>query len=337
MPHGKLLTDFEKGQISAFAADGVHVAEIANRLGRSRKVVYNFLENPQNYGKNHKGGRQRKLTTRDERHVQRLASNSRNSAAAIGREVQSDASRWTIRRAILRADHLVHSKLQHKPRLTDMHKNARCEWAANCVRNRTDWQTVIFSDEKRFCLDGPDGYGYYWHDLRKEPLTMMSRIQGGGGVMIWSCSGYNGVRFEVVKGKMNAESYVEVLEQQLLPFVEELGGPNWIFQQDNAPIHTANETMECFATHHFFEDERHSRLLAWPSLSPDLNPQENVWGVIVRDVYAGGRQFNHVRELQEAIAVAFSRIDMTGIQHLIDGMPNRVLQVVARKGSYTHY
>ncbi len=120
MPHGKLLTDFEKGQISAFAADGVHVAEIANRLGRSRKVVYNFLENPQNYGKNHKGGRQRKLTTRDERHVQRLASNSRNSAAAIGREVQSDASRWTIRRAILRADHLVHSKLQHKPRLTDM-------------------------------------------------------------------------------------------------------------------------------------------------------------------------------------------------------------------------
>ncbi|XP_065650344.1 uncharacterized protein LOC136078499 [Hydra vulgaris] len=50
---------------------------------------------------------------------------------------------------------------------------------------REEWHQVLFSDEKKFNLDGPHGYQYYWHDLRKEKETRMNRNFGGGTVMVW--------------------------------------------------------------------------------------------------------------------------------------------------------
>jgi len=47
------------------------------------------------------------------------------------------------------------------------------------------WNSIIFSDEKKFNLDGPDGYQYYWRDLRKEKETYFTRHSGGGSVMVW--------------------------------------------------------------------------------------------------------------------------------------------------------
>lgn len=46
------------------------------------------------------------------------------------------------------------------------------------------WKRVIFSDEKKVNLDGPDGLNYYWHDLRNEKEIKMSRNFGGGAVMV---------------------------------------------------------------------------------------------------------------------------------------------------------
>ena len=44
---------------------------------------------------------------------------------------------------------------------------------------------MVFSDEKRFNLDGPDGFSTYWHDLRKEEVVLSRRQNGGGGIMVW--------------------------------------------------------------------------------------------------------------------------------------------------------
>ena len=49
MPKGKKLSEFEKGQISALYDQNFTLRHIADQLGRSEKVVRNYLNDPDAY------------------------------------------------------------------------------------------------------------------------------------------------------------------------------------------------------------------------------------------------------------------------------------------------
>ncbi|GBO36854.1 hypothetical protein AVEN_164640-1 [Araneus ventricosus] len=75
---------------------------------------------------------------------------------------------------------------------------------------------VLFSDEEKYNLDGPDGNIKYWHDLRKEPRSFFSRQSGGGFVMVWAAFNFNGqVGLAFLDGRQNSPKYIETLENQL--------------------------------------------------------------------------------------------------------------------------
>jgi len=73
--------------------------------------------------------------------------------------------------------------------------------------------------------------------------------------------------------------------------------------------------------------------MAWPSRSPDLNSIENAWSILAPMVYADGKQYSNVEELQITITNAWSSIEQNLFKKLISTMPRRVKEVIASNGN----
>ena len=188
-----------------------------------------------------------------------------------------------------------------------------------------DWTKVWFSDEKRFNLDGPDGFAYYWHDLRFDKRIFSKRQAGGGSVMIWaaiSCRAKTPLC--IVTGTLDSQRYATILHDFLLPICQ----VGELFQQDNAPPHVSRATISWI-------NDQGLELLQWPSVSPDLNPIENVWALLARAVYRDGRQFPSIETLKKAIEIEWARLPQNIIRDLIQIMPRRVFKSIQRNGKST--
>lgn len=190
---------------------------------------------------------------------------------------------------------------------------------------------MIWSDEKRFKLDGPDSFNGYWHDLRKEKLRFSTRNFGGGGLMVWA--GFNGDRklqIAFVSNRMNSDEYQEMLEACLIPFYEDFDQDGLVFQQDGAPAHRSLSTQNWLAA-------RFINVLNWPACSPDLNPMENIWGVLVRRIYAENKIYTNLVELRQAIIREWGKLEVRVLQNLNSSMNRRCEQVLGRGGGATDY
>ena len=190
---------------------------------------------------------------------------------------------------------------------------------------------MVWSDEKKFNLDGPDGVKYYWHDLRKDPLYFSRRGHGGGSVMVWAAFTSTGrVRLAFVPKRMNSIQYQFVLRRSLLPFFRRNRRRNFVFMQDNAPIHVSRSTKAWLR-------RKNIPLLDWPANSPDLNPMENLWGILVRRIYSENKQYQSVGELKMAIVAAWQSVEQEVIDNLVLSMDNRIFQVINLNGGPIDY
>lgn len=71
--------------------------------------------------------------------------------------------------------------------------------------------------------------------------------------------------------------------------------------------------------------------------SPDLNIIENVWRSLNRILYQGGKQYTSVSELKSAILEAWESLDQNSIINLYRSLSKKMIEVLQRKGEFTHY
>lgn len=195
----------------------------------------------------------------------------------------------------------------------------------------SEWKRVVFSDEKKFNFEGPDGFNFYYHDLRKDEHQLDRLHSRVGGLMVWGAiSHYGTCELQFLSPKMNAKNYNDVLKTAFPHFQNLFHNLKWRFQHDNAPIHTARSVKSWI-------NAQKVDVLEWPPYSPDLNIIENVWGWLARKVYESGKQYSSKAELIEAIKQAWSSIQLDYIKKLYDSIPDRIYEVIIKKGGSTHY
>jgi hypothetical protein len=109
-----------------------------------------------------------------------------------------------------------------------------------------------------------------------------------------------------------------------------IGGPFWIFQQDNATIHVANSTWEWFL-------ENGIHIMDWLANLLDLNPMENLWAILCRSVYADGKVYTNITELKAAIISSCQNIEVSTLKKFVDSMCDRAFKVILKQGSFIGY
>ncbi len=132
-----------------------------------------------------------------------------------------------------------------------------------------------------------------------------------------------------LKSTDNAAIYQDILEHFMLPSSDKLyGDADFIFQQDLAPVHSAEGTKSWF-------NDQSVTVLDWPANSPDLNLIEKLCGIVKRKMR--DTRPNTSRWPEGCYQRNLGFITPEQCHRLITSTPRHIEAVIHAKGAPTKY
>ena len=194
---------------------------------------------------------------------------------------------------------------------------------------------MIFSDEAPFRIFGTSGKSQIQrrNGERYHMSCIVPTVKHPDTTHVWGCFSVKGTGSLCILPKntaMNAKWYREVLQNHLLPTIEQRFGEDpMVFQHDGASYHNAKATKE------WIQDKGINILTPWPGNSPDLNPIENLWSILKNRV--DKQKPTNSGALQTLLKEEWGKVTEELSKKLVCSMPKRIADILKAKGAYCKY
>ncbi len=145
--------------------------------------------------------------------------------------------------------------------------------------------------------------------------------------MVWGCMSAAGTgELWFIEGNMDSNMYCDILKRKMMPSLQKLC-PTAVFEH-NDPKHTTNMTTALLM-------KLKVKVMEWPSMSPDLNPIEHMWGILKRKVEK--HHVSNIQQLCDVIMEEWKRMPATTCAALVNSMPRRIKAVLDNNDAPTKY
>ena len=296
--------------------------EIHSRTGITISTIYYNLKKLNEKGDNSRklaSGHPKKVTAHKSRAIaQYLHHNPRLSTRNLVIKLTNNVtkvSHMAVSRHLTRLGYKNSLPLK-TPMLTAAHKESRVSWATRHLND--SWETTLFSNVTVFQLFRNTITQWYKGErlVQRIPKDRTKIFAWGGFCIRGKTSLF------CFRNIMNANFYVDILQSHKQE-IDKLFRNNWRFQQDNDPKHTSHVARA-------FLNENFPEVMDWPSNSPDLNPIENLWAIVKRNVEM--RMPKNLSELEQYMAEEWDRIPNSILINCIRSMRWRCEMIIENNG-----
>ncbi|GFW32985.1 transposable element Tcb2 transposase [Trichonephila clavipes] len=296
------IDDFMRGRIIGKIEEGRKITDVAREFDIAHSVVSRLWKSFKTTGmcsRRHGGGRVRSATPAEDRYIVLSAKRNRRTTA-------------------------------------QQHRTARLQWCREHHNwTEQDWACVLFSDESRFSLSSDCRRQLIWREsgtaYSPENIQEKDRYPTCS-IMVWAGIMINGrTRLHVVaNGTMTGQRYID---EVLLPHVclfRRAVGDKFVFMDDNAACHRTLAVQDCL-------DSEGIQRLVWPARSPDLNPIENVWDALGRQVAGRNYPPTNKNTLIRALTEEWDKLPQQLLDNVVQSMVRRVECCITLHGGHIPY